>query len=44
MLSGEGNARERCETTIGLIRKKSNFAPAAHFLCLVRSTDTMRKR
>ena len=33
MLSGEGNARERWKTTIGLIGKKSNFARAAHFFC-----------
>ena len=33
MLSGEGNAKERRETTIGLICKKSNFARAAHFFC-----------
>ena len=25
MLSGEGNAGERCETTIGLIRKKATL-------------------
>ena len=31
MLSGEGNARERWKTKIGLISKQNNFARAAHF-------------
>ena len=33
MLSGEGNARERWKTKIGLISKQNNFARAAHFFC-----------
>ena len=31
MLSGEGNSGERWKTTIGLISKKNNFTPWAHF-------------
>ena len=34
MLSGEGNAGERCKTTMGPISKKSNYARAAHFFCI----------
>ena len=34
MLSGEGNAVLWRKTTIVLIRKKSNFASAAHFFCI----------
>ena len=30
MLSGKGNAGDRCKTTMGPISKKSNYARAAH--------------
>ena len=33
MLSGEGNAGDRCKTTMGPISKKSNYARAANFFC-----------
>ena len=33
MLSGEGNAGERCKIKMGPISKKSNYARAAHFFC-----------
>ena len=33
MLSGEGNAADRCKTTMGPISKKSNYARAAIFFC-----------
>ena len=33
MLSGEGNAADRCKTTMGPISKKSNYARAANFFC-----------
>ena len=36
MLSGEGNAGDRCKTTVGPISKKSNYARAAHFFLYIQ--------